>query len=94
MTSELFQAIHDLHEAWLSGPRKNRGGAPVLVVDADQDLELDPGIYSRHEDEIVKKWNGQNPEIGKKKMTGRQSQKPRSSFDLMEVKKLTIQNKA
>ena len=51
---EYLQELHQLHESWLNSDASTRGGAQVLVVDADKDMHLVPQVYSEHKDAIFK----------------------------------------
>ena len=46
---EYLRQVHDLHEKWISSLQQN---VPVIIVDANQDVDEVPDIYSRHEEEI------------------------------------------
>ena len=50
MPLEYFEELHELHEKWLSNPKLLP--APVLVVDANVDLEVFPDAYSKYDDAI------------------------------------------
>jgi len=45
---EYLRQVHDLHEKWI----KSIQNVPVIIVNADQDVEEVPDIYSRHEEDI------------------------------------------
>ena len=45
---EYLKQVHELHEEWI----KSIQNVPVIIVDANQDVEQVPDIYSRHEEDI------------------------------------------
>jgi len=53
---EYLRELHDLHESWLlngeAGDTKDLP-APVLVIDANQDMADVPDIYSKHEKAVM-----------------------------------------
>ena len=50
---EYLEAIHAFHESWLSsGDLAQRGGAPVLTIEADVDITKFPDLYSNYEMKI------------------------------------------
>ena len=48
---EYLRELHDLHEKWLMDG-EDEVPAPVLVVDADQDINLTPDMFSQTEENI------------------------------------------
>ena len=52
---EYLKELHDLHEKWLiENKDKNLyGGAEVLIIDADQDLNEVPDVYAAYTDRIL-----------------------------------------
>ena len=49
--SFLFQ----LHEKWLIENKDNKlyGGAEIIIIDADQDMDKVPDVYAAHKDRIL-----------------------------------------
>jgi hypothetical protein len=46
---QLFQELHDLHESWLMTSVSGDLPAPVLVIDANEDMTDVPDLFSRKE---------------------------------------------
>ena len=45
--------MHELHESWLMNGEAEDLPAPVLVIDANQDITDVPDIYSKHEKAVM-----------------------------------------
>ena len=52
---DYLKELHDLHEKWLITNKDKclYGGADVVVIDADQDLNEVPDLYAAHKDKIL-----------------------------------------
>merc|ERR1719315_121613 len=47
---DYLRDLHDLHESWLVQDQVHRkGGAKVIIIDADKDINCVPQVYSEHE---------------------------------------------
>ena len=55
MPLKYFEELHYLHEKWLSN--KDLLPAPVLVIDANVDLNENPNAHSKYDDEILQHFN-------------------------------------
>lgn len=53
---DYLTTLHNLHENWLQNAQL-RGGAKLLVIDADKDIKTVPGVYSEHEASILEAVN-------------------------------------
>ena len=53
LSAAFLQELHDLHESWLMNGEAEDLPAPVLVIDANQDIERVPDIYSKHEKAVM-----------------------------------------
>jgi len=50
---EYLRELHELHESWLMNGEAEDLPAPVLVIDANQDITDVPDIYSKHEKAVM-----------------------------------------
>ncbi|VDM33347.1 unnamed protein product [Hydatigera taeniaeformis] len=53
ISMEYLKQLHDLHEDWLLGSKKDRVGAPVMVFDCDEPLEILRDVYFKHRRQVL-----------------------------------------
>ena len=54
---EYLQDLHNLHEKWLQQGAEVLGGGKILVIDANEDIESVPQLYSQHEESIFDEYD-------------------------------------
>ncbi|EUB54403.1 Deoxynucleoside kinase [Echinococcus granulosus] len=52
-TSDYLNQLHDLHEDWLLGTKRDCVGAPVMVFDCDEPLEVLTDVYFQRRDQVL-----------------------------------------
>nr|CDS21174.1 thymidine kinase [Echinococcus granulosus] len=53
ITMDYLNQLHELHEDWLLGSKRDCVGAPVMVFDCDEPLEILTDVYFQRRDQVL-----------------------------------------
>nr|CDS21175.1 thymidine kinase [Echinococcus granulosus] len=53
ISMDYLNQLHDLHEDWLLGTKRDCVGAPVMVFDCDEPLEVLTDVYFQRRDQVL-----------------------------------------